>query len=114
VTVGDIHWVDLPSEGGREQRGRRPAVVLQEEEYASSLPVVLVVPRTTARGAMRFPGTVLIPPTAENGLRHTSVALAFQLRAIDRRRILERLGNLGSTKTRDVFEELDRLTGRTS
>ena len=31
MTVGDIHWVDLPAETGREQRGRRPAVILQDE-----------------------------------------------------------------------------------
>jgi mRNA-degrading endonuclease toxin of MazEF toxin-antitoxin module len=29
VTVGDIHWVQLPAANGREQWGRRPAVILQ-------------------------------------------------------------------------------------
>jgi hypothetical protein len=31
---------------------------------------------------MRFAGTTLIQPTAENGLRQASVALVFQLRAM--------------------------------
>jgi mRNA-degrading endonuclease toxin of MazEF toxin-antitoxin module len=87
VSVGDIHWVDLPAANGREQQGRRPAVVFQDDDYGGDLPVVLVVPLTTARAAMRFAGTTLIPPTAENGLRQTSVALVFQLRAIDRGRV---------------------------
>jgi mRNA-degrading endonuclease toxin of MazEF toxin-antitoxin module len=36
---------------------------------------------------MRIAGTVLIRPTAENGLSQVSVALVFQLRAIDRSRV---------------------------
>ena len=87
MSVGDIHWVDLPAANGREQRGRRPAVIFQDDDYGGDLPVVLVVPLTTARAVMRFSGTTLIRPTVENGLRQASVALVFQLRAIDRRRI---------------------------
>jgi len=97
VSVGDIHWVDLPAANGREQRGRRPAVVFQDDDYGGDLPVVLVVPLTTARAAMRFAGTTLIRPTAENGLRQVSVALVFQLRAIDRRRLQERIGRVCPT-----------------
>ena len=69
MSVGDIHWIDLPAANGREQRGRRPVVILQDDHYAGALPIVLVVPLTTARAAMRFAGTTLIRPTAENGLR---------------------------------------------
>ena len=94
MSVGDIHWIDLPAANDREQWGRRPAVVVQDDDYGGGLPVVLVVPLTTARAAMRFAGTRLIRPTAENGLRQASVALVFQLRAIDRRRIQERIGTV--------------------
>jgi mRNA interferase MazF len=66
VTVGDIHWVQLAAANDHEQGGRRPAVVLQDDHYAGGLPVVLVVPLTMARAAMRFAGTILIRPTAEN------------------------------------------------
>ena len=78
MSVGDIHWVDLPGADGREQRGRRSAIVLQDDSYGSALPVILVVPLTTARGATRFAGTTLIHPTPESGLLQVSVALVFQ------------------------------------
>ena len=113
MTVGDIHWVQLPAPNGHEQGGRRPAVILQDDHYAGGLPVVLVIPLTTARGAMRFAGTVLVQPTAENGLPQASVALVFQLRAIDRRRVQERLGSIGQTVLHEMLAELDKLTGRT-
>ena len=112
MIVGDIHWVQLPAANGREQRGRRPAVILQDDRYAEGLPVVLVVPLTTARAAMRFAGTALILPTAENGLRQASVALVFQLQAIDRRRVQERIGSIGVTVLHEVLPEFDKLTGR--
>jgi mRNA interferase MazF len=112
VSVGDIHWVDLPVANGREQRGRRPAVVLQDDDYGGDLPVVLVVPLTTARATMRFAGTTLIRPTAANGLRQASVALVFQIRAIDRRRIRERIGTVSAEVLNAMYEELGKLTGR--
>ena len=112
VRVGDIHWIDLPVVNGREQRGRRPAVVLQDDDYVGALPAVLVVPLTTARAAMRFAGTTLIRPTAENGLRQAAVALVFQLRAIDRRRIQEHIGTVSAEVLNTMFEELGKLTGR--
>jgi mRNA interferase MazF len=113
VTIGDMHWAQLPAANGHEQRGRRPAVILQDDHYAGGLPVVLVVPLTTARATMRFAGTVLIQPTAENGLPQVSVALGFQLRAIDRRRVQERIGSIGDTVLRGMLAELDQLTGHT-
>jgi mRNA-degrading endonuclease toxin of MazEF toxin-antitoxin module len=37
----------------------------------------------------------------------------FQLRAIDRRRVQERIGNVGDTVLHEIRAELDKLTGRT-
>ena len=112
MTIADIHWVRLPAADGHEQGGRRPAVILQDDRYAGSLPVVLVVPLTTARAAMRFPGTTLVRATSENGLRQASIALVFQLRAIDRHRIEDRVGTVGRQVLADILAELDKLTGR--
>jgi mRNA-degrading endonuclease toxin of MazEF toxin-antitoxin module len=61
---------------------------------------------------MRFAGTTLIRPTAENGLRRVSVALVFQLRAIDRRRIQERIESVSVEVLHEIFEDLGKLTGR--
>ena len=112
MSVGNIHWVNLPSVNGHEQRGRRPAVILQDDNYGDGLPVVLVIPLTTVRSAVRFAGTTFIRPTPENGLQHESVALVFQLRAIDRRRLQERIGTVNTRVLNAIFEELRKLTGR--
>jgi mRNA interferase MazF len=112
VNIGDIHWVELPAANGREQAGRRPAIILQDDGHASASPMVLVVPLTTSKAALRFPGTIQVDPTPENGLSHESVALVFQLRAIDRKRVKERLGKLAPEVVTGILAQLDRLTGR--
>lgn len=112
MTVGDIVWVELPPGDGREQGGRRRAVVFQDESFAGLSPVVLVIPLTTALAATRFPGTVLIQTSVENGLRQPSVALVFQMRGVDRRRFHERLGSLSPEAVAQLHFTLDRLTGR--
>jgi mRNA interferase MazF len=76
------------------------------------LPVVLVIPLTTATSTLRFPGTLLIEPSPENGLRDRSVALVFQMRAVDRRRIGSRIGSVGAEVRDELFAALDKLLGR--
>ncbi len=62
MTAGAVHWVELPPSTGHEQSGRRPAIVVQDEKYAGTLPVVLTIPLTTTTSTLRFPGTVLCNP----------------------------------------------------
>jgi len=35
---GDIHWVELPPPAGREQAGRRPAIIMQSEQFTNRFP----------------------------------------------------------------------------
>ena len=70
------------------------------------------MPFTGSRRATRFPGTVLVQPDGQNGLTVPSVALVFQLRALDKRDCLRSLGVLDPTTLDQIFAELVKLTGR--
>lgn len=109
MTVGEVRWVEMPARGGRAQAGRRPAVVVQS---AGDLPTVLVIPLTSQLDALRFAGTVLVEADAHNGLRRPSVALVFQLTAVDRRHVAERLGSISKEVLEEIWSALDKLTGR--
>ena len=111
MTIGEIHWVVLPDTGGREQAGQRPAIVMQNDGYAGSIPTVLVIPLSSAIAALRFPGTAPIKANKTSGLRTDSVALVFQLRAIDRGRIKEKIGVVSDSEIADIRSELAKLLG---
>jgi mRNA-degrading endonuclease toxin of MazEF toxin-antitoxin module len=53
MNVGDVHWVDFPIANGREQQGRRPAIMMQDDTYAASFPTTKVVPLSTSKRALR-------------------------------------------------------------
>ncbi|MGZ8845674.1 MAG: type II toxin-antitoxin system PemK/MazF family toxin [Pyrinomonadaceae bacterium] len=108
-----MRWVELAARGGHAQQGRRPAVILQHQKVSTDVPTVLVIPLTSQLDALRFPGTVLLEPGGDNGLRRASVALVFQLTAIDRRYISNHIGNLSGPSLDEIFSALDELTGRT-
>jgi mRNA interferase MazF len=109
VSTGEVCWVDLPARGGHAQAGRRPAIILQD---VTTLPTTLIVPLTTQLDALRFPGTVLVEPDAKNGLRLPSVALVFQLTAVDNRFITGKVGSISDKILEEIFSALDTLTGR--
>lgn len=109
---GEVWRVQLPTVPGHTQAGVRPAVIVQEDKATASLPTVLIVPFTGAKAATRFPGTVLVQPDGKNGLTVPSVALVFQLTAIDQRNCLQPLGVLDAATLGLIFTELDQLTGR--
>jgi mRNA interferase MazF len=109
--IGEVWLVDLPSTGGKEQSGPRPAVVIQDASYGQASPLVIVVPLTSQLGALRFPGAVRLDPSSSNGLRLPSVAMVFQVRSLDRARFSRRMGSLDKTELSLVMTELRRLTG---
>jgi mRNA interferase MazF len=73
---------------------------------------VLLVPFTGNQAATRFAGTLLVQPDGQNGLTSPSVALVFQLSALDKRDCLRRLGVLDAVTLDQVLLLLDQLTGR--
>ena len=111
IKYGDLHWVDFPFRGGREQSGRRPALIWLDDPYLH-LPTILLIPFTTSLSTQRYEGSLLIQPTALNGLASPSVALIFQIGAWDRNRIANRIGRLDDSDLQtiaDIARTLQRL-----
>ncbi|ODS35301.1 hypothetical protein BEH94_08780 [Candidatus Altiarchaeales archaeon WOR_SM1_SCG] len=98
---GEIRLVEIPTAGGHEQSGARPAIVLSELEAG----IVIIIPFTSNAQALRFPHTIDVNPSVENGLKSRSIALVFQMRAIDKRRIKNRVGTIES-KTMEKIDEM--------
>lgn len=82
---GNVLLVTLPQSERREEKGTRSAIALQTEVGNSAM--LMVVPVTSSLGASRFRFTVRIEPSLINGLTQPSIAMVFQLRAIDAKQI---------------------------
>ena len=111
---GDVLRVELPPPpggAGHEQAGRRPAIAVQADVMGITLPTLMIVPLTGQLSALRFPYTIRVEPSNVNGLTQPSVLLVFQLRAIDRQRILETIGRLEQDYLDQLDAEMQRMLG---
>ncbi|MBU4202286.1 MAG: type II toxin-antitoxin system PemK/MazF family toxin [Candidatus Altiarchaeales archaeon] len=107
MNKGDVWLVQLPQTNGHEQAGTRPVVILRETEAN----IAVVIPFTSNIQALRFPHTLEIRPSKENGLKDISVALVFQIRAIDKKRLVRRAGKLSAKSLEKVDSMLKKLLG---
>lgn len=110
---GDVLLIELPkSTGGHEQAGRRPAIAVQADQPPSvNSPLLMIVPCTSKLHALRFPHTIRVEPSNQNGLNRPTILLVFQLRAIDRQRILQKIGSLEQNYIDQVNDEMQHLLG---
>lgn len=91
---GDVCIVDLSLGAGREQHGRRPAIIISE---AIAQSIVAVIPLTTNTEALRFPYTLAILSNTRNGLSQESIALVFHIKSVDISRIVSHVGRIDTS-----------------
>jgi mRNA interferase MazF len=76
---GDIIWINFNPQSGREQAGRRPALVISPTVYNRRVKLIIVCPITT-----KIKGYLLEIPIPE-GLAVSGVVLADQIKSLDYR-----------------------------
>lgn len=90
---GEIWLVEFPTSNGHEQTGTRPVIVIAEMP-----PIAVIVPFTKE-----------VEPTKTNGLDIVSVALVFQIRAIDIRRLKRKVGDIEAPIMKNMDAMLKKL-----
>lgn len=98
---GEVWLVNFNPGRGSEQRGIRPAVVIQNDignEYSSTTIIAAVSTKIKS-----YPVTVLISDE-ETGLDERSLVNLSQLLTIDKTRLMKRLGRLGPRQVKEVDE----------
>jgi mRNA interferase MazF len=104
--AGDLVWLTFDPQAGREQAGRRPALVLSPKMYNAKSGLALVCPVTNqARG---YPFEVAVSP----GHGATGVILADHVKSVDwKARRAERLGRCTGEAIEEVRARLAPLLG---
>ena len=110
IRRGDIYYADLRPVVGSEQGGVRPVLIIQNDVGNKYSPTIIVAAVTSQTGKAKLPTHVELQAT-QGGLSKNSVVLLEQLRTIDKQRLKERIGSLGSEKLPIVDEALSVSLG---
>jgi len=104
--AGDIVWLNFDPQVGREQAGRRPALVLSPAKYNRSSGLALVCPMT--RQVKGYPFEVEVRPGPEG----SAAILVDHLRSVDwRLRRAEPFGQMPRELLQEVLDRLAPLLG---
>jgi len=90
---GETYLVSFDPTIGAEIRKTRPALILQNDIANENSDITIVAAITSQFDERLYPTEVLIRAT-EGGLSANSVVLLNQIRSIDKRRLIKRLGLL--------------------
>ncbi|NLE65109.1 MAG: type II toxin-antitoxin system PemK/MazF family toxin [Elusimicrobia bacterium] len=104
ISKFSIFIADLGETLGTEPGKIRPVVVIQTDLLNDAHPSTIVCPLTTNILPKGQPIRVRVSPSRSSGLRQDSEVMVDQIRTIDNRRFLRRIGRL----TRGQKERLAR------
>ncbi len=100
---GEIYLVRFDPNIGHEIQKTRPALIIQNDVSNEYSPITIVAAITSHYGNPPQPREVLIRP-GKSGLSIVSAVILNQIRSIDRRRLVKRLGTVDAT----VMGRVDR------
>ena len=107
VRLGDVVVVNLDPTIGVEIKKTRPAIVVSNDSINHFSQLVIVVPLTKNTARVSPSHVVIAKGTAR--LTFTSKVVTEQIKAVDKQRILRKLGSL----TTAVMEQVDRALKNT-
>ena len=90
---GEVYLVAFDPTVGSEIQRTRPALIIQNDIGNRHSPITIVAAITSQFEESLYPTEVRITPP-EGGLTTPSVVLLNQIRSIDRRRLMRRLGSV--------------------
>ena len=103
---GEVWWSDLPKPVGSGPGYRRPALVIQSNEFnVSGIRTVVVVVITSNLKLAAAPGNVFCPMRV-SGLPRDSVINVSQILAVDRSLLAERVGIVSASILQEVEDGL--------
>ncbi len=98
---GEIYLVSFNPTVGAEIKKTRPALTVQNDSANRASPITMVAAITSKFEEPLYPTEVMVK-APEGGLGVDSVVLLNQVRSIDKRRLLKRLGTLKAETMRRV------------
>ena len=92
VSRWSVWLANLDPVVGSEQGRTRPIIVVSVRSLNNILPVVNVIPITSRKPNRRIYPNEAVLPASTGGLTLDSIALCYQIRTLDKRRLTRMLG----------------------
>ena len=92
IKRGELYYADLSPVVGSEQGGVRPVLVVQNDVGNKYSPTVIAAAVTSRINKAKLPTHIELPQAY--GLQKDSVILLEQIRTIDKKRLMSRIGQL--------------------
>ena len=90
---------------GSEQGKTRPVLIVSDEGINQTLPVVNILPITSRKpGRVIYPNETLIKPQ-QSGLEKESIVLCFQIRTLDKNRLIHEIGEIQEDELKENIRE---------
>lgn len=96
IKRGDIFYADLSPVVGSEQGGVRPVLIVQNDVGNKHSPTVIAAAITSQKEKSKLPTHIELH-SEKCGLSKNSVVLLEQIRTLDKKRLKEKMGNIGNT-----------------
>lgn len=97
--IWDVNW--SPGRGA-EQKGTRPALIIQNDRGNTSLSYPLTIVASMSRTEREIPLHVRIAPSEENGLTDFTDVKCEQVMSIEKSRLIRRRGTITSEELNKV------------
>ncbi|RLD59668.1 MAG: type II toxin-antitoxin system PemK/MazF family toxin [Bacteroidetes bacterium] len=93
---GDIYIANLNPVKGNEQRGIRPIVIISGNAMNDHLGIVIVMPLTSK--TKNYSGCLVLEKNNINNLTSDSEIITFQIRAISKDRLINKIGTISKSE----------------
>lgn len=101
---GDLYYADLSPVVGSEQGGIRPILIVQNDIGNKHSPTIIAAAITSQMNKAKLPTHIELDTTC--GLPKDSVILAEQIRTLDKKRLMDKIGTLDETVMQRVNSAL--------
>ncbi len=102
---GDIYLAALDPTRGHEQGGLRPVVILQNDMLNRNLSTVIIAPITKSFKRKDILTTYFLDKKIHK-LKEDSVVLLFQIRSIDKSRLLKKVAVIKEENFKEILNQL--------
>jgi len=103
----DIYFADLNPIKGKEQKGKRPVVIISGNTMNKNLGIFIICPISSK--IKNYAGCVKLEKNKINKLAENSEIITFQIRTIAKERMIKKIGEITQEQLKEIFYALNEV-----